>query len=261
MDYETVKNLIILFFLILLGIILLNANNRGNPFEISIKIILSQIDFFLKKPKEHIKIIFPYFIVWLISSEYFYFPKVVLIPLILLTGIFLVVSIHRLVIIEDKNFFWLNLKKIRAFFSYIIYGFLFLILLFIPLIFISLAFQNIIYSEGVTYYLYILLLFGSFFFLAIIFSSYALNLPKAAIGEKVEFFKMYYNAKGYKIIILIQFILITSIYRIIDYLIPFLTNNIYSILIFSSIMAAFSYSLLISCISKTFLLMHDSNKI
>lgn len=259
MDYEVVKNFIILFFLLVLGIILLNLNNKGNPFEKSIKIIASQIFFFFKKPKEHVLIVFPYFIAWLISSDFFYFSQIILLPLVFLTGIFLVVSTHRLIIIEDKNLFWFDSAKVKAYFSYLIYGFIFLILLIIPSFFLGFALQNFYLHEGIEFYLYILFLIGLFLLLSLIFSSYALNLPKAAIGDKVEFFKMYEASRGYKIIILVQFIIITFTYRIIEFIIPLLTNNIYVILILSSVIAALTYCLTISCISKTFLLMQNQD--
>ena len=97
------------------------------------------------------------------------------------------------------------------------------------------------------------------FCLFLVYPSFALNLPMAAVGEKVEFFKMWKLSKGFKLTIFLQFLIITIILLLI--IIPlyfWLGDNLLWNLV-SSFFGVIAYVLLISCLSKTYLLWKEKN--
>lgn len=232
----------------------------------SIQIINSQLNHVISNPKDYGLITAPYFFITAFSNPFFGLPIWLTTILYLFAAWFLVVSTHRLVIINDRDFFNFNKEKISSYLKYIYSGFILFIFIFIPLYSI-IVFDNIISNPyvspfssetGVIFYL-ITFIVGGLLILYII-GTYSLNLPKAAIGESVKFLKMRKESKGFRINIILQFIAIVLPLWLIEYIfIVELNDYLFFQIFISALFATFSYCLVISCISKTYVIFSEKN--
>lgn len=231
----------------------------------SIQIIKSQLKHVINNPKDYGLISAPYFLVAAFSNPFFGLPIWLTIILYIFTTLFLVVSTHRLVIINDRDFFNFNKEKIFSYLKYIYSGFIFFIFILIPIFFIV-VFDGIISNPyaspfssetGVISYL-LTVLVGGLLALYII-GTYSLNLPKAAIGESVKFLKMRKESRGFRINIILQFIIIAFPLWILEYINIEFNSNLFFQIFISALLVTFSYGLTISCISKTYIIFSEKN--
>ena len=230
----------------------------------TIQIIKSQLYHINNNPQDYGIIFTPYFLVTLLYNFSLGLPFWFIFILIVLAGIFLVVSTHRLVIINDRDYFNFNRNKISCYLKYIYTGFIFSIFIFIPL-YCILIFDRIIsnpyLSNGNVVIFYLLIFFVCGFLIFYNIGNFSLNLPKAAIGERVNFLKMRKESKGFRINIIFQYLLILGLYWILDILNLVVISNIFFQNFISALLATFSYGLTISCISKTFVIFSEKNKV
>lgn len=232
----------------------------------SIQIIKSQLKHVINNPKDYGLISAPYFLVAAFSDPFFGLPIWLTIILYIFTTWFLVVSTHRLVIINDRDFFNFNKEKISSYLKYIYSGFIFSIFIFIPIYFIV-VFDGIIsnpyvspFSSEIGVTLFVLTFFVGSILALYIIGAYSLNLPKAAIGESVKFLKMRKESKGFRINIILQFIIIIFPLWILEYVNIEFNSNLFFQIFISALLITLNYGLTISCISKTYVIFSKKNK-
>ena len=226
------------------------------------EIISSQFNYINNNSKELLNICFPYFLILLIggyvSEDSLYFIPVILITYI--AGVLMIVNIHRYIILDDKKNYYSFSERLKPTFIYICYSLLLIVISFFPMILFGVS----IFLIDVLPIPISLIIIGIFFLIMIfslflVYPSFALNLPMVAVGEKVEFFKMWKLSKGFKLTIFLQMLIITIILLLIT--VPFylwLGDNLLSNLV-SSFLGVTAYVLLICCLSKTYLLWKEKN--
>jgi hypothetical protein len=235
------------------------------------EILSTQFKYINNNSQEFLKICLPYFLLVVLDS---YIPKnsLVTVPMAMLFYFYslvyyvvttlMIVNIHRYMIIEDKNYYSFK-ERLKPTFRYACYGILLLVISFAPVVlfyasflFFTSAASNILPDSisliiiGVSFLIMI-------FCMLLVYPSFALILPIAAIGEKVEVFKMWKLSKGFKLTIFLQFFIVWVVFLLI--LTPLYMwigeGLLYNL--FSSFLVLLAYILVISSLSKTYLLWKD----
>jgi len=226
------------------------------------EIISSQFNYINNNSKELLNICFPYFLIfsisYYVSEDSLYFIPVILIEYIV--AALMIVNIHRYIILDDKKNYYSFSKRLKPTFIYICYSLLLLAVSFFPMILFGVSFFLIdVLPIPISLVIIGILFLIMIFCLFLVYPSFALNLPMAAVGEKVEFFKMWKLSKGFKLTIFLQFLIITIILLlIITPLYFWLGDNLLWNLV-SSFFGVIAYALLVSCLSKTYLLWKEKN--
>ena len=188
------------------------------------EILSAQFKYINNNSQEFLKICLPYFLLLILDSYIpensllFYLCSLVMYVVVTL----MIVNIHRYMIIEDKNYYSFK-ERLKTTCSYFCYGILLLVLSFAPVGYPSLA----------------------------------LILPIAAIGEKVEIFKMWKLSKGFKLTIFLQFFIICVVLLLILTPLYMWIGDGLLYNLFSSFLVLLAYILVISSLSKTYLLWKD----
>ena len=235
------------------------------------EILSTQFKYINNNSQEFLKICLPYFLLVVLDS---YIPEnsLVTVPMAMLFYFYslvyyvvttlMIVNIHRYMIIEDKNYYSFK-ERLKPTFRYACYGILLLVISFAPVglfyasfLFFTSAASNILPDSisliiiGVSFLIMI-------FCMLLVYPSFALILPIAAIGEKVEVFKMWKLSKGFKLTIFLQFFIVWVVFLLI--LTPLYMwigeGLLYNL--FSSFLVLLAYILVISSLSKTYLLWKD----
>lgn len=235
------------------------------------EILSTQFKYINNNSQEFLKICLPYFLLVVLDS---YIPEnsLVTVPMAMLFYFYslvyyvvttlMIVNIHRYMIIEDKNYYSFK-ERLKPTFRYACYGILLLVISFAPVglfyasfLFFTSAASNILPDSiipiiiGVSFLIMI-------FCMLLVYPSFALILPIAAIGEKVEVFKMWKLSKGFKLTIFLQFFIVWVVLLLI--LTPLYMwigeGLLYNL--FSSFLVLLAYILVISSLSKTYLLWKD----
>ena len=235
------------------------------------EILFTQFKYINNNSQEFLKICLPYFLLVVLDS---YIPEnsLVTVPMAMLFYFYslvyyvvttlMIVNIHRYMIIEDKNYYSFK-ERLKPTFRYACYGILLLVISFAPVglfyasfLFFTTAASNILPDSisliiiGVSFLIMI-------FCMLLVYPSFALILPIAAIGEKVEVFKMWKLSKGFKLTIFLQFFIVWVVFLLI--LTPLYMwigeGLLYNL--FSSFLVLLAYILVISSLSKTYLLWKD----
>ena len=235
------------------------------------EILFTQFKYINNNSQEFLKICLPYFLLVVLDS---YIPEnsIVTVPMAMLFYFYslvyyvvttlMIVNIHRYMIIEDKNYYSFK-ERLKPTFRYACYGILLLVISFAPVglfyasfLFFTSAASNILPDSisliiiGVSFLIMI-------FCMLLVYPSFALILPIAAIGEKVEVFKMWELSKGFKLTIFLQFFIVWVVLLLI--LTPLYMwigeGLLYNL--FSSFLVLLAYILVISSLSKTYLLWKD----
>ena len=235
------------------------------------EILSTQFKYINNNSQEFLKICLPYFLLVVLDS---YIPEnsLVTVPMAMLFYFYslvyyvvttlMIVNIHRYMIIEDKNYYSFK-ERLKPTFRYACYGILLLVISFAPVglfyasfLFFTSAASNILPDSisliiiGVSFLIMIFCMF-------LVYPSFALILPIAAIGEKVEIFKMWKLSKGFKLTIFLQFFIVWVVSLLI--LTPLYMwigeGLLYNL--FSSFLVLLAYILVISSLSKTYLLWKD----
>ena len=225
------------------------------------EILSTQFKYINNNSQEFLKICLPYFLLMVLN---FYIPEnslfddlCSLVMYVVVT--LMIVNIHRYMIIEDKNYYSFK-ERLKPTFRYACYGILLLVISFAPVglfyasfLFFTTAASNILPDSisliiiGVSFLIMI-------FCMLLVYPSFALILPIAAIGEKVEVFKMWKLSKGFKLTIFLQFFIVWVVFLLI--LTPLYMwigeGLLYNL--FSSFLVLLAYILVISSLSKTYLL-------
>ena len=228
------------------------------------EILSTQFKYINNNSQEFLKICLPYFLLLILDSYIpensllFYLCSLVMYVVVTL----MIVNIHRYMIIEDKNYYYFK-ERLKPTFRYACYGILLLVISFAPVglfyasfLFFTTAASNILPDSisliiiGVSFLIMIFCMF-------LVYPSFALILPIAAIGEKVEIFKMWKLSKGFKLTIFLQFFIVWVVSLLI--LTPLYMwigeGLLYNL--FSSFLVLLAYILVISSLSKTYLLWKD----
>ena len=237
------------------------------------EILFTQFKYINNNSQEFLKICLPYFLLLVLNSyipenfPLFYFDSVAitvddLCSLVMYVVVTLmIVNIHRYMILEDKNYYSFK-ERLKPTFRYACYGILLLVISFAP---IGLFFASLLLTSTASNILpgpIIPIIIGVSFLIMIfcmllVYPSFALILPIAAIGEKVEVFKMWKLSKGFKLTIFLQFFIVWVVLLLI--LTPLYMwigeGLLYNL--FSSFLFLLAYILVISSLSKTYLLWKD----
>ena len=227
------------------------------------EILSTQFKYINNNSQEFLKICLPYFLLMVLN---FYIPEnslfddlCSLVMYVVVT--LMIVNIHRYMIIEDKNYYSFK-ERLKPTFRYACYGIVLLVISFAP---IGLFFASLLLTSAASNILpdsIILIIIGVSFLIMIfcmflVYPSFALILPIAAIGEKVEVFKMWELSKGFKLTIFLQFFIVWVVLLLI--LTPLYMwigeGLLYNL--FSSFLVLLAYILVISSLSKTYLLWKD----
>ena len=225
------------------------------------EILSTQFKYINNNSQEFLKICLPYFLLMVLN---FYIPEnslfddlCSLVMYVVVT--LMIVNIHRYMILEDKNYYSFK-ERFKPTCSYFCYGIVLLVISFAPVglfyasfLFFTTAASNILPDSisliiiGVSFLIMIFCMF-------LVYPSFALILPIAAIGEKVEVFKMWKLSKGFKLTIFLQFFIVWVVLLLI--LTPLYMwigeGLLYNL--FSSFLVLLAYILVISSLSKTYLL-------
>ena len=237
------------------------------------KIISSQLSFFNTNLKEYFYILLPVIIISLIPvfiplSFYYnatinnlFVPIVVIYYLLsIYFTIRAIVNIHRLVILgENSNYHKLN-KKIKDILKYSWVGFLMALIAFIPLL-LSVVLPIII--DQPWFFLLTLIALAWFF---LVYPFIGLNLPMAAIGKKVQGFKMFKMSKGFRLTLFLQSLILGITYWIIHVLLTALWAYLYwrgsflvdLVMAINILFQTYFVAISISCLSKTYILWEES---
>ena len=236
----------------------------------TIEIISSQIKHMKSNIFEYFYISLPYIIVTFIIYllDYNYIPDdapityfFVLIQILL--GYLVAVNIHRLVISnENKNYFSFG-NRFKLTLSYLFYTLFIWIIVIVPFL-LLLVFGEIMIDTDPSGPFFIMSIVGvillgliSVVGLFITYPFFALNLPLAAIGEKVVFFRMWKLSKGFRLTIFLQFLIIILFGTFIIYLIERAPFYYFFYIFIRPLVDMFCLTLTISCLSKTFLLWRE----
>ena len=235
------------------------------------EILFTQFKYINNNSQEFLKICLPYFLLVVLDS---YIPEnsLVTVPMAMLFYFYslvyyvvttlMIVNIHRYMIIEDKNYYSFK-ERLKPTFRYACYGILLLVISFAP---VGLFYASFLFFTSAASYILpdsiSLIIIGVSFLIMIfcmllVYPSFALILPIAAIGEKVEVFKMWKLSKGFKLTIFLQFFIVWVVFLLI--LTPLYMwigeGLLYNL--FSSFLVLLAYILVISSLSKTYLLWKD----
>ena len=238
------------------------------------EILSTQFKYINNNSQEFLKICLPYFLLMVLNSyipenfPLFYFDSVAitvddLCSLVMYVVVTLmIVNIHRYMIIEDKNYYSFK-ERLKPTFRYACYGILLLVISFAPVglfyasfLFFTSAASNILPDSisliiiGVSFLIMI-------FCMLLVYPSFALILPIAAIGEKVEVFKMWKLSKGFKLTIFLQFFIVWVVFLLILTTLYMWIGEGLLYNLFSSFLVLLAYILVISSLSKTYLLWKD----
>ena len=235
------------------------------------EILSTQFKYINNNSQEFLKICLPYFLLVVLDS---YIPEnsLVTVPMAMLFYFYslvyyvvttlMIVNIHRYMIIEDKNYYSFK-ERLKPTFRYACYGILLLVISFAPVVLFYASF--LFFTSAASYILpdsISLIIIGVSFLIMIfcmllVYPSFALILPIAAIGEKVEVFKMWKLSKGFKLTIFLQLFIVWVVFLLI--LTPLYMwigeGLLYNL--FSSFLVLLAYILVISSLSKTYLLWKD----
>ena len=236
------------------------------------EILSTQFKYINNNSQEFLKICLPYFLLMVLDS---YIPEnsLVTVPMAMLFYFYslvyyvvttlMIVNIHRYMIIEDKNYYSFK-ERLKPTFRYACYGILLLVISFAP---IGLFFASLLLTSAASNILpgpIIPIIIGVSFLIMIfcmllVYPSFALILPIAAIGEKVEVFKMWKLSKGFKLTIFLQFFIVWVVILLILGPLYMWIGEGESLLynLFGSFLYLFAYILIISSLSKTYLLWKD----
>ena len=228
------------------------------------EILSTQFKYINNNSQEFLKICLPYFLLMVLN---FYIPEnslfddlCSLVMYVVVT--LMIVNIHRYMIIEDKNYYSFK-ERLKPTCSYFCYGIVLLVISFAPvgLFFASLlltsATSNILPPGPISLIIIGVSFLIMIFCMLLVYPSFALILPIAAIGEKVEVFKMWKLSKGFKLTIFLQFFIVLVVLLLI--LTPLYMwigeGLLYNL--FGNFLALLAYILVISSLSKTYLLWKD----
>jgi len=228
------------------------------------EILSTQFKYINNNSQEFLKICLPYFLLLVLN---FYIPEnslfdelCSLVMYVVVT--LMIVNIHRYMILEDKNYYSFK-ERLKPTCSYFCYGIVLLVISFAPvgLFFASLlltsATSNILPPGPISLIIIGVSFLIMIFCMLLVYPSFALILPIAAIGEKVEIFKMWKLSKGFKLTIFLQFFIVWVVSLLI--LTPLYMwigeGLLYNL--FSSFLVLLAYILVISSLSKTYLLWKD----
>jgi len=226
------------------------------------EIISSQFNYINNNSKELLNICFPYFLIssisYYVSEDSLYLIPVILIEYIVVA--LMIVNIHRYIILDDKKNYYSFSNRLKPTFIYICYSLLLIVISFFPMILFGVSIFLIdVLPIPISLVIIGILFLIMIFCLFLVYPSFALNLPMAAVGEKVEFFKMWKLSKGFKLTIFLQILIIYII--ILPIIVPlylWFGDNFLLILV-SHFLGVMSYVLLICCLSKTYLLWKEKN--
>ena len=238
------------------------------------EILSTQFKYINNNSQEFLKICLPYFLLLILDSYIpensllFYFYSVAitfddLYSLVMYVVITLmIVNIHRYMIIEDKNYYSFK-ERFKPTCSYFCYGIVLLVISFAPVslfyasLFLTSTASNILPPGPISLIIIGVSFLIMIFCMLLVYPSFALILPIAAIGEKVEVFKMWELSKGFKLTIFLQFFIVWVVLLLI--LTPLYMwigeGLLYNL--FSSFLVLLAYILVISSLSKTYLLWKD----
>jgi len=228
------------------------------------EILSTQFKYINNNSQEFLKICLPYFLLLVLN---FYIPEnslfdelCSLVMYVVVT--LMIVNIHRYMILEDKNYYSFK-ERLKPTCSYFCYGIVLLVISFAPvgLFFASLlltsAASNILPPGPISLIIIGVSFLIMIFCMLLVYPSFALILPIAAIGEKVEVFKMWKLSKGFKLTIFLQFFIVLVVLLLI--LTPLYMwigeGLLYNL--FGNFLALLAYILVISSLSKTYLLWKD----
>ena len=239
------------------------------------EILSTQFKYINNNSQEFLKICLPYFLLMVLNFyipenfPLFYFDSVAitvddLCSLVMYVVVTLmIVNIHRYMIIEDKNYYSFK-ERLKPTFRYACYGILLLVISFAP---VGLFYASLLLTSAASNILpgpIIPIIIGVSFLIMIfcmllVYPSFALMLPIAAIGEKVEVFKMWKLSKGFKLTIFLQFFIVWVVILLILGPLYMWIGEGESLLynLFGSFLYLFAYILIISSLSKTYLLWKD----
>mgnify|MGYP001403598899 CR=1 FL=1 len=237
------------------------------------EILFTQFKYINNNSQEFLKICLPYFLLVVLDS---YIPEnsLVTVPMAMLFYFYslvyyvvttlMIVNIHRYMIIEDKNYYSFK-ERLKPTFRYACYGILLLVISFAPVVLFYASF--LFFTSAASYILpdsISLIIIGVSFLIMIfcmllVYPSFALILPIAAIGEKVEVFKMWELSKGFKLTIFLQFFIVWVVLLLILTPLYMWIGEGESLLynLFGNFLALLAYILIISSLSKTYLLWKD----
>ena len=227
------------------------------------EILSAQFKYINNNSQEFLKICLPYFLLLILDSYIpensllFYLCSLVMYVVITL----MIVNIHRYMIIEDKNYYSFK-ERFKPTCSYFCYGIVLLVISLAPIglfyasFLLTSAASNILPDSiipiiiGVSFLIMIFCMF-------LVYPSFALILPIAAIGEKVEVFKMWKLSKGFKLTIFLQFFIICVVLLLILTPLYMWIGDGLLYNLFSCFLVLLAYILVISSLSKTYLLWKD----
>ena len=227
------------------------------------EILSTQFKYINNNSQEFLKICLPYFLLLILDSYIpensllFYLCSLVMYVVVTL----MIVNIHRYMIIEDKNYYSFT-ERLEPTVSYACYGIVLLVISFAP---VGLFFASLLLTSAASNILpdsISLIIIGVSFLIMIfcmflVYPSFALILPIAAIGEKVEIFKMWKLSKGFKLTIFLQFFIICVVLLLILTPLYMWIGDGLLYNLFSSFLVLLAYILVISSLSKTYLLWKD----
>jgi len=148
--------------------------------------------------------------------------------------------------------------KIKETFLYGLYSILLFIITLLPLI-ISIFFPIFLLSLLDSAVGFLLVPIG-LIWLFIAFPFFALNLPMVAIGKKISFFKMFAMSKGFRLTLFFQQLLLFFFTWLIGFLTAFFPVATFSFLI-NLFFSVYLFAIFLSCLSKTYILWEENNKI
>jgi len=230
------------------------------------EILSTQFEYINNNSQEFLKICLPYFLLlildsYILENSLLYYLYTVVIYVV---ATLMIVNIHRYMIIEDKNYYSFK-ERLKPTFRYACYGILLLVISFAP---IGLFFASLLLTSAASNILppgpISLIIIGVSFLIMIfcmllVYPSFALILPVAAIGEKVEVSKMWKLSKGFKLTIFLQFFIVWVVLLLILTPLYMWIGEGESLLynLFGNFLALLAYILIISSLSKTYLLWKD----
>ena len=238
------------------------------------KIISSQLKFLNNNFKEYFNIFMPLILLWIINYLAWAYPfnffssifnnNIFILPSIIsfistLYSFRVVVNIHRLVILKEPHDYYAINKRYKETILYIVYSIIIFLVMFLPvLLLIFLTMFSVItdLSSSIMAFLGFLII-PVIIWTLIVFPFFGLNLPMAAIGKKVLFFKMFKMSKGFRLTLFLQMLCFYVVNFFGNWILFFILTPILNIHLTSLItyfMYAYLLALYISCLSKTYIL-------
>lgn len=172
-------------------------------------------------------------------------------------GIKAVVGIHRFIILNE-NYSYSITKDGSIIIKIALFGFIISIIAVVPIT------TNPIWLIYLSSYpvLSIVLLVLAFFFAFLFISSLSLGFPLIAIGENKSAFNLlsiFRLAKGYRLLLFFQFLMIMLPYVFLITLANTFINNLLFVTVLNILLKAYATILLVCSISNTYLLWKDKN--